>query len=98
MQRVHVSRHDIKGNSRMELRDPIDGSRDESRRQKWCAPDPHFPRRGVGKRLYAFKSLTEPVKDGHAPFEQRATVGSRLDPSPVPIEQANSDGVLQFGD
>ena len=69
-----------------------------SPRKHWLgSADPQFASSRVGKKFDLIHALSNVVKYGLRPFEQRAPVEGGFDALRGAVEQANAERVLHFG-
>src|SRR5262249_26234569 len=68
-------RDDMKYDSRIMLREPLDDCGNEGRGVNGAASDSHFSDRWVGEKLDVLHRLVQVVEYGRSAIEQRTTVG-----------------------
>jgi hypothetical protein len=99
MQRLRISGDEVKHDSRILLRKPLDHGRNKASSENVTASNSHFSSSGIGERLDALYGLTEFIEHSSSAIEQNTTVLGHLDEAlGVAVEQSHANSPFQLRD
>src|SRR4029450_8123704 len=89
---------EMKHDSRILQRKPLDYGRNKASSEKVVASNSHFSSGGIGEKFDVLDSLTEVIEHSRSAIEKDPTVLGQLDALRVAVEQSHANSAFQFGD